>query len=148
MRYAWFRNVTPEALWFGYRPGDTLDFAYEGELIGDGGDIKTARRQLFEIFNVAHPDDYRGRSMSVGDVVVLGDEFIYACDRTGWADVTQEMTRSVLAAQAVRKLDAAVIDARTDPGDETKQAAVREAMTAYFEAALRRQADEYIARTQ
>lgn len=42
---------------------------------------------LFEMFNINHPADYKDRSMSVGDVVVLidcGVETAYSCDGIGW----------------------------------------------------------------
>ncbi len=105
MRYSWYRNVTPDALWFGYKSGDTLEFAYAGDSVLD--EIEGARRELFEVFNLAHPADYRGRSMSVGDIVMFGDEMIFACASVGWSDGTPEMARSVIAAEKVRLLDAA-----------------------------------------
>lgn len=38
---------------------------------------------LFEIFNVTRPSDFKGHSLSVGDIVVL-DKQAYICDSFGW----------------------------------------------------------------
>ncbi len=54
---------------------------YEGKIAsGDTGDVLES---LFTRFNVEIPDDYRGRSLSVSDIVVLGDTAYY-CDSVGW----------------------------------------------------------------
>jgi hypothetical protein len=42
---------------------------------------------LFTKFNLNHPDDYQGRSLSTSDVVIL-DETIYYCDNYGWKEVS------------------------------------------------------------
>jgi hypothetical protein len=41
---------------------------------------------LFEQFNIAHPKNYYGRSMSTSDVVVL-DGVKYYCDSIGWKKI-------------------------------------------------------------
>lgn len=41
---------------------------------------------LFTTFNVAHPKNYHGRSMSVSDVVEL-DGVKYFCDSFGWVKI-------------------------------------------------------------
>lgn len=38
---------------------------------------------LFEIFNVTRPSDFKGHSLSVGDIVVLNKQ-AYVCDSFGW----------------------------------------------------------------
>jgi hypothetical protein len=38
---------------------------------------------VFRIFNIEHPKDYRARSLSVTDVVIINDE-AYICAPTGW----------------------------------------------------------------
>lgn len=48
-----------------------------------------ALENLFHTFNMAHPEGYRNRSLSVGDVVELiepghADGFHYACQPVGW----------------------------------------------------------------
>lgn len=42
-----------------------------------------ALEALFYAFNVCHPKDFRGRSLSMSDVVLL-DERAYYCDSVGW----------------------------------------------------------------
>ena len=62
---------------------------YEGEIESDpiqGNDILGALESLFKTFNIDHPDDYRGRSLSVSDVVVL-DDVKYYCDSYGWVNI-------------------------------------------------------------
>ena len=47
---------------------------------------------LFTRFNIDHPKDYKGRSMSVSDVVVLhqnGQDTAYYCDSVGFEEVPQ-----------------------------------------------------------
>ena len=41
---------------------------------------------LFNMFNVAHPKNYHGRSMSTSDVVEL-DGVKYYCDSIGWVKI-------------------------------------------------------------
>ena len=60
---------------------------YEGVIDGDG--IATTLDNLFQIFNLNHPEDYRGRSMSVSDIVVL-DGVGYYCDSEGWVNIETE----------------------------------------------------------
>lgn len=45
--------------------------------------------ELYEIFNVRPPETYRGRSLSVSDVVEL-DGTPYFCDSFGWQKVKWE----------------------------------------------------------
>lgn len=44
--------------------------------------------QLWEQFNVNHPADYKNRSLSVGDVVQLGDEY-FAVSAVGWKRLSE-----------------------------------------------------------
>ena len=43
---------------------------------------------VFRIFNIhaEMPDDYRGRSLSVSDVVFFNNKYYY-CDNVGWKEV-------------------------------------------------------------
>ncbi len=51
---------------------EDYDFVYSGDLREIGGDtIQQKLDMLFQKFNVDHPTDYRGRSMSTSDVVVV-----------------------------------------------------------------------------
>ncbi len=47
---------------------------------------------LFEIFNVDHPEDFHGRSMSVSDVIVITEDSIsraYYVDSFGFKEVSE-----------------------------------------------------------
>ena len=57
---------------------------YDGEL--EGKDNIDVLDKLFEKFNLSHPDNFHGHSMSVSDVVVLGDKMYY-CDSIGWKEI-------------------------------------------------------------
>lgn len=49
---------------------------------------------LFEKFNIYHPEGYRAHSMSVSDVVRIndGNEIrYYYCDSIGWKDITKKV---------------------------------------------------------
>ena len=61
---------------------------YEGEVEEKEDLIKTLDH-LFTKFNIAHPDDFRGHSLSVSDVVEL-DGVWYFCDSYGWINVETE----------------------------------------------------------
>ena len=57
---------------------------YEGEVEGDT--VLNALENIFRVFNIEHPDDYRGHSLSVSDVVIL-DEVKYYCDNYAWVNI-------------------------------------------------------------
>jgi len=49
---------------------------------------------LFEKFNLYHPEGYKAHSMSVSDVVRIDDGNnikYYYCDSFGWVDITEEV---------------------------------------------------------
>lgn len=58
---------------------------YEGEI---DEDENTAHLLdvIFRIFNLNHPEDFRGHSLSVSDVVELNGVKYY-CDNYGWVDI-------------------------------------------------------------
>lgn len=58
---------------------------YDGEIDSNERDI-VILDILFEEFNLRHPDDFHGHSMSVSDVVIL-DGTIYFCDGLGWKKI-------------------------------------------------------------
>lgn len=97
-RYKFFVNETfdptreYERFVHGYKPGAVLELAYSGEIEAESE--AEALSNLFEMFNIAHPSDYRNRSMSVGDVVSLypkmareGETKYFSCDNRGWGSV-------------------------------------------------------------
>ena len=60
---------------------DDYEIVYEGEL--DYPKMPNALDELFDMFNVRRPNNFKGRSMSVSDIVeVDGDN--YYCDAVGW----------------------------------------------------------------
>ena len=60
---------------------------YEGIVeVDENSTDETALDTLFRIFNVCHPEDFHGHSMSVSDVVYL-DGVKYYCDSFGWVKI-------------------------------------------------------------
>ena len=57
---------------------------YEGEIECKG--LWLVLEELFKIFNINHPEDYSGRSMSTSDIVIL-DGVEYYCDDYGWVNI-------------------------------------------------------------
>ena len=75
MKYQIYLNRREEAglltgMADGYRAGDPMDLADAGDI--EGGDNQDVLNALWRIFNLLPPTGYRGRSLSVGDVIVLG----------------------------------------------------------------------------
>lgn len=61
------------------------ELVYSG-VLGEGERLNS----LYEKFNIHHPVDFEGRSMSVSDVVVLtkfGERKAYYCDRIGFSEI-------------------------------------------------------------
>ena len=63
---------------------DDYEVVYEGEL--DCQEIQNALEELFDIFNIGRPKDYKGRSMVVSDIVEI-DGKNYYCDAAGWVEL-------------------------------------------------------------
>ena len=60
---------------------------YEGEVAANT--IVGALDSLFQKFNLNHPEDFHGHSLSVSDVVEL-DGVWYYCDSIGWVNIKTE----------------------------------------------------------
>ena len=63
---------------------------YSGELEGYRGDTPGMLERLYEKFNIDHPEDFRGHSMSVSDVVVVsreGKEQAFYVDSVGFQEL-------------------------------------------------------------
>jgi hypothetical protein len=58
---------------------------YEGEI--EDYSIEYTLEKLFDIFNMYHPEDFRGHSMSVSDIVELNGEYYY-CEHIGFKKIT------------------------------------------------------------
>ena len=81
----------PVARKMGFRVGDDVVTYF----IGDEVKVRKFRlcglyeaglEEIYEIFNLRHPDGYRGRSLSVSDIVELPDG-LHFCDSFGWKPV-------------------------------------------------------------
>lgn len=84
---------------------------------------------LFEEFNLHHPADFRGHSLSVSDVVALKEPkndywYWYYCDSWGWEEITdvvisggqpKKMTRERALYIAGRALAALIYETDADP---------------------------------
>jgi YodL-like protein len=89
LKYLFFVNVQKDGdgRWvgfLGYQSGHALELAYHGAV--EAEHERHACNQLFEKFNINHPRDYRNRSMSVGDVIVIDHRKAYACESVGWKE--------------------------------------------------------------
>ncbi len=65
------------------------DHVYRGQLTRDD-----TLDKLYERFNIDHPEDYRGRSMSVSDIVAIclnQQQRLYYVDSFGFVDVTDTL---------------------------------------------------------
>jgi hypothetical protein len=67
----------------------TYDLVYSGEIEPKVSNLATLE-SLFHKFNMERPEDFKGHSMSVGDIVKLGRLFYY-CDSFGfeWVHVSK-----------------------------------------------------------
>ena len=75
-------------------PAELYESVYSGDL-----DIQTLE-DVFYVFNMAHPEGYQGRSMSVSDVVELsgaaGDNEFFFCDSIGFKKITFDKEKAML----------------------------------------------------
>ena len=66
-------------------PAELYEVVYDGDM-----DIKSLE-EAFYIFNMAHPEDYTGRSMSISDVIKIsfpsGESRFYFCDTCGFSEI-------------------------------------------------------------
>ena len=54
--------------------------------------------EIYMEFNVMKPDDYRGRSLSISDVVVIheaGEDTAYYCDLVGFREVPEFLGQEI-----------------------------------------------------
>lgn len=42
--------------------------------------------EIFKIFNLSHPENFKGHSLSVSDIVKIDNKYYY-CDSFGWKEV-------------------------------------------------------------
>ena len=70
---------------YGFSLAD-YEVVYEGEL--EEYDVEYALELLFSYFNLNFAKDYKGRSMSISDVVELDGKYYY-CDNFGFKEITE-----------------------------------------------------------
>ena len=62
---------------------------YEGE-VQEEKDILHTLESIFRKFNLQHPSDFHGHSLSVSDIVKLDNEYFF-CDSFGWENITDKI---------------------------------------------------------
>ena len=68
---------------------NNYELVYEGET--ETNFPNAILEELFRVFNIEHPEDFQGRSMSVSDIVQLGDDDYYYCDSFGWENIRKQI---------------------------------------------------------
>ena len=58
---------------------------YSG-IIEEDLNINQILENIFIKFNISHPEDFKGHSLSTSDIVILDNE-AYLCDMVGWKKV-------------------------------------------------------------
>ena len=75
-------------------PAELYETVFSGEL-----EVQSLQ-DIFTIFNIAHPEGYRGRSMSVSDVVEIpastGENDFYFCEPIGYKKILFDKNRAML----------------------------------------------------
>jgi len=69
---------------------DEYEFVYTGQIEARANASETLEA-IFELLNVDYPDDYEGRSLSVGDIVQLDGVGLFFCDSFGWKKLDGEV---------------------------------------------------------
>jgi hypothetical protein len=70
--------------------------AYEKQINLSYSTIHEVLDYLFRIFNIEHPKDFDGYSMSVGDIIEINEIFYY-CDSFGWKEIQVETKKPKVA---------------------------------------------------
>lgn len=90
-----FRNLQTIQLASNHQvPAELYETVFSGEL------KVQSLQDIFMIFNIAHPEGYRGRSMSVSDVVEIpastGENDFYFCEPIGYKKILFDKNRAML----------------------------------------------------
>jgi YodL-like len=123
MKYRFFINQETDEQgrlvgFFGYQPGHKLELVYAGEVEAGGSTLHVCE-ELFYMFNVNRPKDYRNRSMSVGDVLLLTEEDGYvrafSAESVGFREIDSlDTVLSILyETQTEREKEPAHVDTQT-----------------------------------
>ena len=75
---------------YGGIKGDDYNIVYKGEI--ESENVESALEELYTIFNISHPEDFKGHSLSVSDMVMIREnayyiEHLYYCDSFGWKQI-------------------------------------------------------------
>ena len=90
---------------------EIYDLVYESNV-----DCKNLE-DVFRMFNLAHPEDFRGHSLSVSDVVEIGEgeaiaKGFYFCDSFGFQKVDFDSSKCQISEFCNKKLDSKIADAQ------------------------------------
>ena len=72
--------------------GNNYKPVYQGDLNGEGQSTAEILESIYKRFNLHHPDDFRGHSLSVSDIVVLredGRDQTYFVESYGFMEVPE-----------------------------------------------------------
>ena len=86
---------------------------------------------VFQMFNLDHPEDYRGRSLSVSDVVavrnpITGEDSFHFCDSVGFEEINFDESRT--QAPAVNMIRVVLVE----PGKPARLADVEPCLEGYY----------------
>ena len=62
-------------------------YEYDIKLENENVNPRAILNEIWTKFNIDHPDNFRGHSLSVSDIVKLDDKYYY-CDSFGWKDLS------------------------------------------------------------
>lgn len=65
---------------------------YDGNVIDISTDIIKVLDHIYKMFNLNHPENFKGHSLSTSDVVYIDGRY-YFCDDYGWEDVTEKVVK-------------------------------------------------------
>ena len=57
---------------------------------------KDLLEHIFEVFNIKRPSDFKGRSLSVSDIVVIENKYIYYTDSIGFKELKERFENTPL----------------------------------------------------
>lgn len=74
---------------------DLYEQVYNGEVDAkDGQSMTEVLEKIYTTFNIYHPADFKGHSLSTSDIVMIDGKYYY-CDEYGWEEVFKKQTIEV-----------------------------------------------------
>ena len=71
---------------------EDYDDVYQTEIpLDESENIFQVLDVIFAIFNIKKPEDFKGRSMSISDMVKLEDGRLFYCDLVGWRQLSSDL---------------------------------------------------------